>query len=369
MLLLKSAIAFILLLTLLIILHELGHYILARIFKVDVEEFGFGLPPKIATIFHRGMTAFTINLIPFGGFVRLKGESAVGTDERFAPGSFASKGALPRLLILSGGVFMNFLLAFVLLVAGFSYWKWVPSFYSDLESVKAAAARGEVVMEVGVVISEVLPDGTAAKAGVLKDSIIEAIDGVTVNDPDDVIAFQKGKTSVMYRLRQGKDGAPLDVTVPLSEGKSGVAISPLYQLSSPKRSLSTAARLALLETKFMIVQTVKGLGNLTYSLVTTGKVPDGITGIVGIAVMTHASVQTGYLQYLNLVAMLSLSLAILNILPLPALDGGRIMFVFLELILRKPLNQKFELMTNAIGFALLLTLIVVITFNDVIHLF
>ncbi len=119
----------------------------------------------------------------------------------------------------------------------------------------------------------------------------------------------------------------------------------------------------------MTIQTIKGIGGLVMSLVTTARVPEGITGIVGIAVLTYSSVQEGLMTYLRLVALLSLSLAILNVLPLPALDGGRLLFVLMETIIRRPLNQRFEIMTNAIGFFALIALIVIITLNDVIHLF
>ncbi len=127
--------------------------------------------------------------------------------------------------------------------------------------------------------------------------------------------------------------------------------------------------MSLDETVFMTQQTVMGLANLVETLVSKLHVPEGITGIVGIAVMTHGSVQHGFMSYLRLVALLSLSLAILNVLPLPALDGGRVMFVIIEAIIRRPLNRRFELLTNAIGFCFLISLIVVITFNDIIHLF
>jgi regulator of sigma E protease len=119
----------------------------------------------------------------------------------------------------------------------------------------------------------------------------------------------------------------------------------------------------------MTKQTVIGLKQLVVTLVTRARVPEGITGIVGIAVLTHGSVESGFMSYLRLVALLSLSLAILNVLPLPALDGGRLLFVLIEAILRRPLNRRFEVMTNALGFVFLISLIVVITFNDIAHLF
>ncbi len=370
MTLLISALAFVLLLTLLIIIHELGHFLLAKFFKVEVEEFGFGLPPKAKRLFRMGGTDFTLNWIPFGGFVRLKGENEVNVEKRMDPGSFASAPHHARILILIGGVMMNFILAIVLLTIGFSVGRWVPNFYTSMDELQAAAARGEVFLELGVYISEVLPDGPAALAGIQKDSAIVSIDGVPVSSPEQVVELQKGKKSVSYGLLEGKEKTQNTITVNLKDGKSGIGLSPFAaKLSAPRRTISQAFSLSMSETKFMAIQTVKGITNLLQSLITRGRVPEGITGVVGIAVLTYSSVQEGFMTYLRLVALLSLSLAILNVLPLPALDGGRLLFVCLEIILRRPVNQQLEIMVNAVGFLLLIALIVIITFNDVIHLF
>ncbi len=371
MLLLVSVIAFVVLLTLLIIIHELGHFLLAKLFKVDVEEFGFGLPPRAKTLFRAWNTAFTLNWIPFGGFVRLKGENEVSLEKRYSKGSFAQAGIPQRVCILLGGVAMNFALAFVLLVFGFSYGRWVPNFYmQSLETMEQAAADGDITVKLGVYINDVMPDGPAAKAGVVKDSAITAVNGHPVVKPEDVIALQSGQKEVVYQLLEGKEATPKTVTVTLDDGKSGIAISPYAaELAAPRRSIGRAVALSIEETKFMTVQTVKGMADLVRSLVTKAHVPEGITGIVGIAVLTYSSVQEGLMTYLRLVALLSLSLAILNVLPLPALDGGRLLFVLIEAIIRRPLNQRLELMTNAIGFFVLIGLIIIITFNDVIHLF
>ncbi len=215
-----------------------------------------------------------------------------------------------------------------------------------------------------------MPGGPAALAGVVKDTAILKVDGEAVASPEDVVALQKGKRQVTYTLIEGNEKTEREVQVDLSAGKSGIAISPFAaKLSAPLRSPLTAVKLALKETVFMTVQTVQGIRHLVTTLATKGHVPEGITGIVGIAVLTYSSVQEGFMTYLRLVALLSLSLAILNILPLPALDGGRLLFVLVEMVIRRPLNQRFELMTNAIGFFLLIALIIIITFNDVIHLF
>lgn len=265
---------------------------------------------------------------------------------------------------------MNFILAFILLTVGFSVGRWVPNFYRSIEELQMAAANGEISLETGVYITEVLPGSPAAKAGIVKDSAIQAIDGVRVLKPEDVVEYQKGKRKVTYELMEGKEKEVRMVDVTLLDGKSGVAISPFAaKLSAPKRSVGKAIQLAGKETVFMTEQTVVGIYTLIKSLATTGHVPEGITGIVGIAVLTYSSVQEGFMTYLRLIALLSLSLAILNVLPLPALDGGRLLFVLVEMVIRRPLNQRFELITNAVGFFLLIALIIIITFNDVIHLF
>ncbi len=378
--LLISALAFIVLLTLLIIIHEFGHFMLAKLFNVDVEEFGFGLPPRAKTLFKAGGTAFTLNWLPFGGFVRLKGENEVSVERRYAEGSFARASAWKRVLILLGGVLMNFLLAFGLLVFGFSYGRWVPSHIimrmqqaavaNDIDAMQRAAAEGNISLTLGAYISTIMPGSPAEKAGLKEGSRILSINHVAVDRPDAVVELQKGLEEVTYTLKEKKDSPEKDVMIRLEDGKAGIGISPFpAELSAPYRSLPDAVRLAANETVFMTVQTVKGIVGLIKSLVTKAQVPEGIMGFVGIAVITHTTVQTGLLAYLNLVAQLSLSLAILNVLPLPALDGGRLLFVLMEMVLRRPLNQRFELMTNAVGFFVLIGLIVIITFNDVIHLF
>lgn len=370
MTLLLSAIAFVILLTLLIIIHELGHYALARFFRIDVEEFGFGLPPRAVVLFRRGMTLFTLNWVPFGGFVRLKGENEVDLEKRTEKGSFAAAPHLHRIAILAGGVMMNFLLAFALLTLGFSVGRWVPNSYTSIDELHEAAARGDIFLETGVYISDVASESPAAAAGIMPDSAILSVDGTPVATPEDVVRLQQGRTRVVYRLVEGKEKTERSVTVTLRDGKAGLGLSPYAaKLSAPRRSFVAGVRLATRESVFMTVRTVEGIASLMRSLVTRGRVPEGITGVVGIAVLTYSSVQEGFMTYLRLVALLSLSLAILNILPLPALDGGRLLFVIVEMIMRRPLNQQFELLVNAAGFFLLITLIVIITFNDVIHLF
>lgn len=365
-----SALAFLFLLSFLVILHEFGHFFAARFFKVTVEEFGFGLPPRFATMFHWLGTRFSLNAIPFGGFVRLKGENAEDEHERYAEGSFSRASVLGRIVILCAGVFMNFLLAILIFTVGFSAGKWIPT-YLTFEDMIAASDRGDIHFLPGVLVNEVASDGTAAEAGVPAKAILLKVDGTEVILPQEVAQLQKDKEQVTYTLLVGENfEEEKTITVPVRGGITGIVLSPFPRdLSAPDRSLPEAFVLALREAKIVLVQTVLGLAQLGKSLTRTLTVPEGITGPVGIAQLTFASVQEGFSTYMRLVALLSLSLAALNILPFPALDGGRLVFVLIEAIRGRPTNRTFELMTNMIGFLCLIGLILLITYYDIVRLF
>lgn len=365
-----SAIAFVLLLSVLIMIHEWGHYYAARKSGVVVEEFGFGLPPKAKKLFTYDGTEFTLNWVPFGGFVRLKGENAMNKKAYLAPGSFGAASIPARILILCAGVIMNFLLALAIFTFGFSVGRWVPT-YISLDHMREAIAEGEITASIGVQVYGLVDETMLDEGDIPTGSIIAAIDGQTVDAVTDLAEFQAGKTSVDYTLLTPPEYMnTITVTVPLVDGKAGVEVTPTaYNVETPLRNPFSAFVLALRESYIMIVQTVKGMGQLFVSLASSGVVPDQISGIVGIAQLTHASVQAGIMTYLKLVALLSLSLAALNILPFPALDGGRLVFVLAEAVSRRRVNRKIELIVNAIGFLLLIGLIVLITAYDIARLF
>lgn len=368
---LLTVVAFVVLLTLLILIHEFGHFMAARRAGVTVEEFGFGLPPKARTLFRGQGTVFTLNWVPFGGFVRLKGENALTEHERNKPGSFHSAPLGARVVILSAGVFMNFLLAFILLVFGFSAGRWIPTYFA-MSDMQAHAERGIIALQTGVVIEQVLSGEPAAIAGVPESSVLLKVNDTAVTLAEQVAEAQKDKRRVIYTVLVGEGDAAQErqFTVQLKDGKSGVVIQTFPRtLSAPLRGVGISSMLALREAKIMTVQTVLGIGTLVSSLAQSGKVPEGITGIVGIAKLTYSSVQAGFMTYLRLVALISLSLAILNFLPFPALDGGRLLFVLVEAVTRRPLNRRFEAYSNALGFSVLILLILLITFYDIVRLF
>lgn len=370
MLTIVAAFAFVLLLTGLILIHEVGHFLVARFSGVHVEEFGFGLPPRVLMLFHWRGTQFTLNWIPVGGFVRLRGEGATTESARMAKGSFARAGVLRRSAILLAGVGMNFLLAFLIFLVGFSVGGWVPTYRTALE-LHAARERGEIQFTPSVVIEDVVAGLGADRAGVLRQSVLLKVDTVPVYSPDDVVREQMGKKQVHYTLLSGSP--PIQehtVLVIVQEGKTGVLLRAVPRnLTALPRSIGSSSVLALRESWVVMVQTVRGMGALFLSVLRSGSVPREVTGIIGIAHLTYASVQEGVGTYLRLVALLSLSLAALNVLPFPALDGGRLLFVLLECLWQKPYSRRIELTVNMVGFSVLIGLIVLVTFYDILRLF
>jgi regulator of sigma E protease len=264
---------------------------------------------------------------------------------------------------------MNFLLAIVIFLYGFSAGQWIPT-YLTLDDMTSAAARGEIHLKLGVMVDDVLTGGSAQEAGIPKGAVITAVNGTAVHDPAEIVAMQKGVRKISYTYLTAPDSKEEHtVSVPVTDGKTGVYLSAVpLELSAPTRSVMEAIRLSVRETNVVTSQTVYGIVKLFSSLARHGQVPEGVTGIVGIAQVTYKSVQEGFAVYLRLVALLSLSLAVLNILPFPALDGGRLVFVLSEFFIR-PSNRRIEVITNTVGFGVLLFVIVIVTLFDVFRLF
>jgi regulator of sigma E protease len=369
-----SAIAFFLLLTLLVLVHEWGHYAAARRAGVTVEEFGFGLPPRAKKLFTYKRTLFSLNWIPFGGFVKLKGENSIDPKVRNQKGSFAGASIHSRILILLAGVFMNFLVAIALFTMGFWVWQWIPT-YLDIDSLARGQQRGEVAVEWGLYVADVLEDGEAAKAGLQKEGVLKAINGEGVRTVEQVLSLQEEKRSVTYTLLYPKEGADdfteeKTFTVGVSAGKTGVALSEFaLDIEGKRRSLPDGVRLAFRETWIVVAGTVEGVGKLLHSLFREQSIPGDIAGIVGIAQITHESLKEGVMVYLRLVALLSLSLAVLNVLPFPALDGGRMVFVLFEMLSGHPVNRRLEVVTNGVGILFLMLLMAAVTWNDILRIF
>lgn len=357
-----SIVIFIIILALLVMVHEWGHFKAARKFGIRVDEFGFGFPPKIWGV-KKGETEYSVNWIPLGGFVRIFGESREGEGE---PDSFISKSIPKRMAVILAGVTMNWILAAALLTVGF--WYGLPQEVNDANLGRAR--------DVQVIITKVTSESPAEKAGLKIGDAVKSIKAggeefniAGIQDVQKVIAGNKGKEITIEILR-GKEMLDLDLTprveVPEEEGPVGVALGNVGIVSSvwyqaPWDGVRTTA--------FLTVAFIGAFYGIITDLLTTGKVALDIAGPIGIGQLTYQFTQLGLSYLIQFAAILSINLAILNVLPIPALDGGRFVFLIIEAIKGSPVSERVERAFQSAGVALLILLMVVVTLKDIIRLF
>lgn len=347
---LATIIIFILILGLLIFVHETGHFLAARAAGIKVEEFAFGFPPRLWG--HRkGETVYAINLIPLGGYVKLLGEHEDSTDPR----SFHKASVWARLGVILAGVVMNLLLAVIVIWIGFMV--GMAPLVSD-----PATFGGNHQTE--IVISGIVPGSAADHGGIRPADVLVGYSSIA--------AFQQfahdhlGQTAVITVRRSGKT-----LTLPINLGTSstapvGVALTDVTQIRLPP---GPALRASFIETGRTIVVSVDFLKHFFSQLFEHAQVSQGISGPVGIYQITSISVKLGISFVLQLLAALSLSLALFNILPIPPLDGGGIILLILEKTIHKKATR--ELAQNVLyilGLIFVVGLIILATYQDIIHL-
>jgi len=349
-----TIVVFIVILGLLIFVHELGHFLVARWCGVKVEEFAFGFPPRIWAI-KKGGTVYAINLIPLGGYVKLLGEE----DDSTSSDAFGKKKVRARVAIVVAGVVMNFILAIFLMTIGFSIGMTPP--VSD-----PATMSGTKVSKVMVIY--VAPDSPAEKIGIVPNTILNGFSSTT-----DLQTFTKENIGKEVELSIIQEKKVRLVKVTLSENAEaplGVGIVPITKVKQP---VPQAFITSITETGKVIGALFDFLGGLFKSLFTTGKVGEAgenVMGPVGLFNFTAQAIKVGWIYVLQLVILLSINLGIINILPFPALDGGKVLFLVLEGVFRrKVVRQEIENIVHLVGFILLILLLVAITFKDVRGLF
>lgn len=358
-----------LLLSALVLLHELGHFLAARKFGVKVEEFGIGLPPKALTIGKRGETEYTLNWLPIGGFVRLLGEDAdPGWWEKLNPvvrkRALYGKPAWQRAIIMLSGVGMNFLVGILLFSVVYSV-------------VGVPHTAGEQVVVTGVV-----PGAPADLAGVEEGSVVRRVEGEEVTTSDkfvEIVNARRGQLVTMYVAKLLPDGTVSDtsrqvsliprVDPPEGEGAIGVAVITYPIVSYEKKPWYVAPFYGVVEgAKEAYLwggEIVRAMGQLIGSLV-RARLPEGIAGPVGVwRVGERVQQDGGWLASLRFGAILSLNLAVFNLLPFPALDGGRLLFLGVEKILGKKRTAKYEQYVHGVGIILLIGLLIVVTWKDI----
>lgn len=353
-----TIITFVVILGVLVFVHELGHFLAARKFGIKVDEFGFGFPPRIAGI-RKGDTVYSINWIPLGGFVKIKGESGEGKDQI---DSFSSKPAWKRTVVLSAGVLMNFLLAYVLYTTG--HIVGLPQQVSDQEATSLS------VRDSHVVIASVAPESPALRSGLQAGDWIIKLDDqpmVTVAQTQEYIE-QHNTAAIKFTLDRQGDVREFSI-VPATFGsdqKPMVGIG-LTRTAIVHYNFFQAVWQGLVTTISVMVSILMALGTLLVSLLTRGGAGADLSGPIGVAVITGEVVKMGWSYVLSFAAILSINLGIINILPFPALDGGRIMFVLFEKIKGKPLNERTEQIAHTIGFSLLIALMIFVTYQDIVR--
>jgi len=349
-----SIIVFIIMIAVLVITHEFGHFIVAKKAGMKVEEFGFGFPPRIFGI-KKGETLYSINWIPLGGFVKIVGED---NTEHSDPRSFVNKGFWWKFATLIAGIFMNFVLAWVLYSIGGVV--GLPAEYSPGDQVPAHA----VLHSQGVTITDIEKNSPANKAGILSGDIVLNANGKSFDTATNLVAYlktQDGSTISFLLQRQGKqvtENVQSLANPPAGSGAVGIGISDVGIL---RYKWYAAPWFGLQQTYYITTSTISGL----YGLIRSGEGLSSLGGPVKIAQLTGEVTRLGLGYVIQFTAYLSVNLAILNIIPFPALDGGRILFLLIEKIRRKPNNPKIEAMVNTIGFLVLLALIALISIKDV----
>lgn len=380
----------------LVVIHEFGHFIAARRNGVEVEEFGIGFPPrawKKRVKSEKGDYDFTLNWLPLGGFVKLKGEN----DDADAPGTFGAASLSAKVKIMVAGVIMNLLAAFVLFTG--VAWIGMPQLPEiaigepQFTVVPDERVMSDVRNEDVVLIAEVIEGSPAEAAGISTEDELLSINGVEVDSPLVVreLTADRAGEEVSVVVQSGND-EPRELQVTLNTGEAAhesgyLGIMPFsgqegfrsvrYTWSAPIVAVGTIGQFTNL-TFQGLGSALTGFGQYLASFLTGDEVlrvegsaqaTEQVTGPVGIFYTLFAVSQEGIGILLFVIALISLALAIMNILPIPALDGGRLFVTLLFRMIRKPLHKSVEERIHATGFLLLMMLFVLITVVDVRRFF
>lgn len=357
---------FIVILWVLVFVHELGHFAVAKLFSIRVDEFGMGFPPRAVRLFRRGETDYTLNWIPFGGFVKIYGEDSLaeGAGDLDYARSLGAKKWWQQVLVLVAGVTMNVLLAWIIFTG---------SFMVGAPTLASQTDHPELLRNAALTVVQVLEKSPAEAAGLKAgDRIVKVsgpraiLSGATPDGFTDFIRNTEPGDTVTVEVRRGGDTMDLSVspTGGLVPGSRAIGVSIDVVGASPGLPVLRAAKEGFLTMGNTLVGTFRTFGQLV-----AGKVGfSQLSGPVGLTRVVGDAEKIGAAYVFILAAIISINLAVINILPFPALDGGRILFVLIERIIRRPIPRKVVEWANGIGFFLLILLMVAVTVKDVVKL-
>lgn len=350
-----TIIVFVFTLGVLVLVHEFGHFITAKKMGVAVEEFGIGFPPRLWSV-KKKETLYSINALPLGGFVKLKGESVTEENQGQArqSDSFAAKKIWQRAVIIVAGVAMNLFLAVVLL--GFGFLIGLPSAIDNLDhSAKVRDTKMQIV--------QVEAGSAADQAGLQAGDAITHLNGEPYQSLDNFLQKKGQLAGQNITLTVNSAGESKDNSLALgSDAFLGVTLVEVGIVSYPWYLVLFKGIEA---TFFIVVQIFQALWQMITSLVVEQKVVGEVAGPVGIAVLANQVAKLGLPYIVQFIALLSINLAVFNLLPWPALDGGRLFFLLIEKIKGRPVNHKLETIIHNTGFILLILLVLLVTFKDI----
>ncbi len=354
-----TVIIFLIVLAVLIFVHELGHFLLARACSIRVDAFALGFGPKLfgKTI---GETTYSLNLIPFGGYVKIFGEnpdddSLNGPDKER---SFVYKNKLQQILVLIAGISFNFIFAWIIISFAFSL--------GVSASVESYPEYKDQMKDQHIAITSVSAGSPADKAGlkggdVLVANSLEQIQK-DINDSQlngIVISYTRNGIASTTKIFAKEGIVPNKYAIGIAMDNIATLKLPFYKaiVESVRFTLNTILR-TFLGLYDLLVGIFHGTSNLS-----------SVTGPVGIAGLIGDAARLGFTYLIMFTAIISINLGVLNLIPFPALDGGRILFVIIEAIIRRPIKPAIANTINAIGFGLLILLMIVVTYRDIVNLF
>lgn len=359
-----SILIFFIVIVALIMVHELGHFIAAKLSGMRVDEFGLGYPPKAFTIGKWGETEYTLNWLPFGGFVKIYGEDGLAGTR-----SFSSRPRVLQAIVLVAGITMNLLFAYVLITSAL------------IAGTPRALSQSELVgaRDTALAVAMIVPDSPAARAGVLAgDSIISAkiSSPTTIGtwhaiDPESFSSFVAQSDGNQIVLDLEHNGQTVSVTATPAQGV--VASDPTrYALGVEVATIGVvplsfgAALIAGASLTWgSVVLTAQGLAHFFYGVFTLSADLSQVSGPIGIASVVGSASSQGFGDLLSIMAIISINLALINLIPVPALDGGRLLFVLIEGATRRAIKPSVAKAINIAGFVFLVLLMVLVTAHDI----